>query len=178
MIEETLLKPTHLIGFEELQKILGDVLSKKQVCCVYVDTKNLFPVNKSEDQEIIIDQIYDSSNPYPIARTIIFYANYLMKFFHSRGVECFLIFFDDKRFSKYHQTLYPQYKQRRRSRRLLEAKKIRENFYEEFEDFYAENIRVAKEIFSHFLHTYFVVLDDLESDFIPYFCIKNRLKIS
>lgn len=173
MIEETILKPTHFIKFAKLQKLLEDVLSKKQTCCVYIDVKNLFPVNKTKDQEVIIDEICTPDNPYPIAKTIIYYANYLMKFFRSRGIECFLIFFDDKRSSKYHDTLYPQYKRVRRLKRLSMSKKIRENFYEEFEDFYAKNAEVIKEVFSNFLHTYYVILEDLESDFIPYFCIKN-----
>ena len=84
----------------------------------------------------------------------------------------YLFFFDDNQNYSYHFDLYPEYKHKRIERKKRYAKSMGKK-YTMFQKLYRKNIRAISKSFLPFKNVFYISLEDIKSDFIPYFCMEE-----
>lgn len=155
---------------EILDSIKGN--TKIDTVHLYVDLKNSSSLLFIPDavEEMINDSTklksqFESS----IFQSILLTASNWITAAKQRGLKIKIFFCNDKGKSKYHHALNPKYKANRKISRTVLAS-------EEFSRLKDTNWKLADQVCSKLNDVYFISLEDLESDFIPYYIITRMLK--
>lgn len=176
-MDEDIIPISYLIKYKILDNIFSNIIDQKSKMILYFDVKNIISgLHRDEDIIHIIEQFKTGQDKTKIAKTVIFLANHYARYFKQRNVEYELIFFDDRGVSNYHHNLNKEYKANRKRSKVklsdifLDEKSLLENFA----NIYDKNIGILNSMFKHMDNISFINLTNLESDFIPYFLIKEE----
>lgn len=176
-MDEDIIPISYLIKYKVLDNLFSNILDQKAKMVLYFDVKNIISgLHRDEDIINIIEQFKNGQDKTKIAKTIIFLANHYARYFKQRNIEYNLVFFDDRGVSAYHNSLNKDYKANRKRSKVklsdifLDDKSLLENFA----NIYDKNISILNSMFKHMDNISFVNLTNLESDFIPYFMIKEE----
>jgi hypothetical protein len=161
-------KYSYLKSFLQIQQ---DINYKKTLN-LFFDVKNILGLTFMEH---IMAGLYNNTQLYNTIdfSILISFMNHIKRlkdFFYDYYENINFIYFMDNGESYYHKNLHVGYKQNRTITSNL-SKEILNGFME----IYHTNLNITNKVMNKIKDTYFICLENLESDFIPYYVIRDNL---
>lgn len=157
-----MINPKYLITytFDKNDKLINQINNKFDEINIFIDLKNIYRTlyikNVSEE---ICNNI---QSKHFIFQGVLYYVVYWKNIFKNKKIRIF--FTNDINKSMYHKEVVPEYK----------SKRCFDNT--DFEKIKLENFKLCEEFFKNIKDVWFFNLENIESDFLSYYLIKNKLK--
>lgn len=161
-----------LFSMNPCVNILDNISPEIDTIHFYIDLKNSSTMLFIEDylQEIVYNTKKMNKPDSSILQSLLYTIYQWKQFFKSKNLKYKIFFCNDYGESTYHTEIYKDYKSNRKYRKNIFLQEIAEDV----ENIKHANWKLAKMIINSSDDTYFMELQNLESDFIPYYLITRK----